>query len=261
MYHTRFCICYDGAMVHLVGILNITPDSFSDGGQFFDATAAVLQAESLFAAGATWVDVGAESTRPHAQSLTDDEEWSRLEPVLRVLISRYPGKISLDTYHPTTVTKAWAFGPIIINDVTGFHNPDMMTLAADLGATVIVSHLPKVMTIQQAHELTPISMVEQVRSELIAKAKELEAAGILHKNIILDPGIGFGKTPELNRQLLTFADQIQDYRVMIGYSRKRFLGEDRMEIEPNLAAAEIAIQHGASYLRVHDVAGHAQLLS
>ncbi len=247
-------------MVHLVGILNVTPDSFSDGGQFVDSSIALTQAESLFAAGAHWVDVGAESTRPNAIALSDEQEWERLEPVLRVLIPLHPHAISLDTYHPNTVEKAWAIGPVIINDVTGFNNPDMVQLAARLGATVIVSHLPKGMTIQQAHEQTPISTIEQVEDELLAKAKELQDAGVARNHIILDPGIGFGKTPELNEQLLTFAECVPDYEVMVGYSRKRFLGDNRMDIQPNRAAGKVAIAHGAHYLRVHDVVGHKQLL-
>jgi dihydropteroate synthase len=99
-----------------------------------------------------------------------------------------------------------------------------------------------------------------VRDDLLNKAKLLESQGLQRQQIILDPGVGFGKTPELNNELLKFAEQTPDYQVMIGYSRKRFLGEHRMELEPNLAAGQVAIAAGAAYLRVHDVAGHHQLL-
>jgi len=260
VYHRGESICYDEDMVQLVGILNVTPDSFSDGGKFLDAQAAITQADKLFNDGASLVDVGAESTRPNADILDDDQEWERLEPILKTLILKYPGKISLDSYHPATIKKAFKIGPVIINDVTGFNDPAMRELAASLQATVIISHLPSGLTIQQAHELTPISTVEQVKDELLARAKMLEDMGLSKDKIILDPGIGFGKIPEVNQQLLTFARLVTDYKVMIGYSRKRFLGEHRMELAPNLAAGKIAIENGAAYLRVHDVAGHAKLL-
>lgn len=260
MYHKGYSICYDEDMVQLVGILNVTPDSFSDGGKFLDAHAAIAQAEKLFNDGAVWVDIGAESTRPNAVILNDDQEWERLEPILKTLIPKYPGRISLDSYHPATIKKAFEIGPVIINDVTSFDDPTMQELAVSLQTTVIISHLPGGMTIQEAHEQTPISTVGQVKDELLARAKMLEEASLSRDNIILDPGIGFGKTPQVNQQLLTFASLVPDYKVMIGYSRKRFLGENRMERAPNLRAGKIAIKSGAAYLRVHDVAGHAQLL-
>ena len=245
--------------MQLVGILNITPDSFSDGGQFIDPEIAIAHARQLFKDGASLIDVGAESTRPNAAPLSDDEEWARLEPVLKVLIEEFPGKISLDSYHPATVKKAYELGPVIVNDVTSFNNPQMVEAVAELKPTAIISHLPD-MSIQEAHQLVPVSHIEQVKNDLLAKAQLLQSKGIRKDQIILDPGIGFGKTMELNQQLLTFAEHVPDYSVMIGYSRKRFLGEQRMELGPNLEAGKIAIQHGAAYLRIHDVAGHKQLL-
>jgi dihydropteroate synthase len=247
-------------MVRLVGILNVTPDSFSDGGDFVDSEVAIKQAYHLFNDGAQLVDVGAESTRPNADILSDEQEWSRLKPVLEVLIPKYPGQISLDSYHPATIKKAWSIGPVIINDVTGFNDSAMRQLVVDLNATVIISHLPPHLTIQQAHDSTPVTSVAQVRNELLVKARMLEDAGLERVHIILDPGIGFGKSPEVNKELLTFAELVPDYEVMIGYSRKRFLGDNRMELIPNLDAGRVAIASGAAYLRVHDVSGHTQLL-
>ncbi|HVS58389.1 MAG TPA: dihydropteroate synthase [Candidatus Saccharimonadales bacterium] len=248
-------------MVELVGILNVTPDSFSDGGQFLDAKAALARADELFAEGASLIDVGAESTRPNATPLTPAEEWQRLENVLPTLLKKYPRKISLDTYHPETVERAAALGPFIVNDVTGFAHPEMIAAAARHTLPCIISHLPNSAhgDAQAAHRGSLLDDINQVRDELLARKKTLEQAGIT--DIILDPGIGFGKTPELNRQLLAFAREAPDERVMIGYSRKRFLGEQRMELEPNLAAGRIAAQAGARYLRVHDVAGHHSLLA
>lgn len=246
-------------MTQIVGILNITPDSFSDGGQFVDPARAIAHAEQLFSEGAAIVDVGAESTRPNAEKLSDTQEWQRLEPVLEDLISKYPGRISLDSYHPATMERALELGRVIMNDVTAFHNPAMRDIAVEYMARVIVSHLPGT-DIQAAHTDMPVTTVEQVRDDLLITAHELESRGLPRENIILDPGIGFGKTMEVNWELLKFAALVPEYNVMIGHSRKRFLGEQRMEIEPNLAAGRIAIEHGAAFLRVHDVASHARLL-
>lgn len=244
-------------MTKLVGILNLTPDSFSDGSRFNAPEAALERAEQLFTEGASYLDVGAESTRPGATPLSPDEEWARLDRVLPLLMKRYPGKLSLDTYHPETARRALNIGSIVINDVTGMNNPAMVGVVAEFGAKCIVSHLPATDP-QAAHSGELIDDIEVVVEDLLAKASLLRAEGV--ERFILDPGIGFGKTPELNRRLLEFARYVPEYKVMIGYSRKRFLGEHRQEIGPNLEAGRVAIAAGAAYLRVHDVAGHRQLL-
>jgi dihydropteroate synthase len=246
-------------MVQLVGILNVTPDSFSDGNQFLEPEEAIKQAEKLFRDGAALVDIGAESTRPGAIKLTADQEWQRLEPVLKVLLKRFPGKLSVDTYHPETAEQALSLGDVIINDVTGMNNPAMVEVVARFRARCIVSQLPTPDT-ETAHGGELINDQEIIKNDLLRKAKLLESKGLQSSQIILDPGIGFGKTAELNQKLLKFAQQLPDYQVMIGYSRKRFLGEHRMGLESNLVAGRIAIAAGAAYLRVHDVAGHHQLL-
>lgn len=246
-------------MIQLVGIVNVTPDSFSDGGKYLDPAAAIAHADQLFKDGASLVDVGAESTRPNAEQLSDEQEWQRLEPVLKQLIPKYPGKISVDSYHPGTIRRALQIGPIIANDVTGLNNPEMLKTIIELKPTIIISHLPGA-DIQEAHRLAPVNTIQEVKQNLLAKAEQLLKNGLVKPHIILDPGIGFGKTMELNATLLTFAELVPDYAVMIGYSRKRFLGEQRMDLAPNLAAGKVAIKHGAAYLRVHDVKGHNQLL-
>lgn len=246
-------------MLQLVGILNVTPDSFSDGGQFFDPDRAIKQAKKLFTDGASIVDVGAESTKPSAIPLTTDEEWKRLEPLLDILIPLYPNKISVDSYHPENIKRAFNIGPIIVNDVTGMNNPDMVRVVSELKPIVIISHLPGA-DIQEAHRLTPVSTIEQVKQDLLAKAKLLEDSGLKRDQIILDPGIGFGKTMKLNQELLDFPKQVPEFKVMIGYSRKRFLGDDRMDLTPNLNAGKIAATSGAAFLRVHDVLGHRDLI-
>jgi dihydropteroate synthase len=243
-------------MVQYVGIVNVTPDSFSDGGKFLESDDALKQIKQLFDDGAAIVDIGAESTRPHAEVLTDEQEWQRLEPILSKALPLYPGHISLDSYHLATIEKAFNIAPVIINDVTGFQDIKLQDFAAQHHATVVISHLPTGMTIKQAHEAATMNDIQQVKDQLLATAKRLEEKGLERQHIILDPGIGFGKTPELNQELLTFAAHVPQYPVMIGHSRKRFLGESRMELAPNIEAAKIAIKSGAVYLRVHDVAGH-----
>ena len=244
----------------LVGILNITPDSFSDGGLYDDPLVAIERAKQLFTEGAALIDIGAESTRPNAVTLTAEQEWKRLEPVLRPLLLLFPGKISVDSYHPETIERAFAIAPIIVNDVTGMNNQHMVEAVIKCRARVIVSHLPGV-DIAEAHAFAEVSDILQVRNELLQKAAMLEKLGLSSKNIVLDPGIGFGKTMELNAELLKFAKLAPDYDVMIGYSRKRFLGSNRMDLSPNLAAGRLAIAAGTRYLRVHDVAGHQALFA
>jgi len=246
-------------MTQLVGILNITPDSFSDGDLYLDPEQAVKHAEQMFADGAALVDIGAESTRPGATPITAKEEWHRLQPIVDWFQALYPGRLSLDTYHPETVKVALGRRDFIINDVTGMNNPAMVDAVVTADTRVVISQLPGT-DIQAAHMGKLISSMQQVTDDLLAKADLLQSKGLNHSKIILDPGIGFGKTEELNWKLLEFAKQVPDYKVMIGYSRKRFLGDKRMELETNLAAGRIAHAAGAAYLRVHDVAGHRELL-
>lgn len=243
----------------IVGILNVTPDSFSDGGKFFTYEKAIQHADQLFHDGAAIVDVGGESTRPYAVKLSDDEEWRRLEAVLTILIPKYPGKISIDSCHPSTIENALAIGHVIVNDVTGLNNSKMVDVVVRNKSEVIVSHLNGI-DVEKAHHGELIDDVNIVRNELLGKAEMLMRKGLSKEHIILDPGIGFGKTARLNQELLSFAHLIPDFKVMIGYSRKRFLGENRLDIEPNLVAAKIAIESGARYLRVHDVKSHADFL-
>ncbi|HSE60812.1 MAG TPA: dihydropteroate synthase [Candidatus Saccharimonadales bacterium] len=245
-------------MVKLVGILNITPDSFSDGGAYSNPAVAFAHADALFEDGASLVDVGAESTRPGAEPIDPYEEWRRLEPLLTALLAFRPGRISVDTYHPETADSALALGDVIINDVTGMNNPEMREVVAGRKARCIISHLPG-LDIQAAHKGRLVDDISVVRNDLLQKVALLGDAGLPADRIILDPGIGFGKTPALNWRLLEFAREVPNHQVMIGYSRKRFLGEDRMQLAPNVRAGRIAAKAGAAYLRVHDVAGHYAL--
>jgi dihydropteroate synthase len=248
----------------IMGIVNITPDSFSDGNKYFAPDAAIERINEVFAEGAALADIGAESTNPKSSPLSPDQEWARLLPVLEKVFPKYADRISIDSYHPETIDKiASTYGPrFILNDVTGFNDPRMITVAVTHRLRCIISHLPaRVGTnIQAAHKGKLIDSVQTVKDELLARYAQLHAAGLAADQIILDPGIGFGKTPELNMQLLEFPKLVPEHPVMIGHSRKRFLGADRFNVEVNLAAARIAIAAGAAYLRVHDVAAHVSLV-
>lgn len=265
--------------VKLVGILNVTPDSFSDGGTYVkpltngtelvNTTMAISDARRSLADGASILDIGGESTRPGATPLAAEQEWERIGSVVTKLIPEYPGRISVDSYHPETHIRliAAGLGDYIINDVTGFNNPQMREVAANSGMVCIISHLPAKFgtDIQAAHTSdAPMDSIEELANELLQRQSELVQAGLFKDKIILDPGIGFGKTMELNAKLLEFPAFIRNYdpdaQVMIGYSRKRFLGDSRRELEPNLAAGRKAIASGAKYLRVHDLAAHAEIV-
>ncbi len=255
----------------LVGILNITPDSFSDGGKFLDPKDALDQAHQLFSDGAAILDIGAEATNPWAVHIEPAQEWERLALVLPVLIGEFPGKLSLDTYHPIIVDKAFDIGNIWINDVMTFRDPAMIEVAAKYNATCIITHSPlSAQTVKEVHAMK-IDDIQIVIDELNTKRQELIQAGVKSENIILDPGIGFGKTMRLNWQLLEFKKYV-DSPVMIGHSRKRFLSTDpktgehlddeqlRFTDERNIEAAKIAVEAGTDYLRVHDIKIYKDLL-
>jgi dihydropteroate synthase len=249
----------------LVGIINITPDSFSDGGLYDNPVDAVIRADELIAQGVAFIDVGAEATNPYVTPVDAEEEWLRLASVATVLLAAFPGKISIDTYHPQTARRAAKIGEVIINDVTTFHNPEMIRVAQETGARCIASHLPFRVhgDIQRAHrEIDKLeNSVETVKKELLTRRGEMIKAGVDPSKIILDPGIGFGKTTELNWKLLEFAAEVPGIDVMIGFSRKRFLGEEhRREDGPNRDAANRAMRAGARYLRVHEPELYAGLL-
>ncbi len=236
--------------VEIFGILNITPDSFSDGGMFLTPKTAIERAQILFDNGATYVDVGGESTRPGAKAITPEEEWGRVGEVLEHLLETFPGEISLDSKNPYTVQKYLELGGMIINDVSGFQDPMMLELAAEFDALCIVNHFPG-KTIEEVHRQS-IDSETKVMDDLMFKAEKMILYGISPKNIVLDPGIGFGKTQELNEKLLGFAALVPDFKVLIGHSKKRFLGENRFESKPNIAAGKISADSGAWAIRVHD---------
>lgn len=253
--------------LQLVGVLNVTPDSFSDGGANLDPSAALASAKKLLDDGASVIDVGAESTNPRSTPLSPSEEQARLKNILPELLKHYPNQVSLDTYHHETVAWALQFGRPIINDITALYSLKMAQLVAGHNLTCIISHLPPgakgVPT--RAHTATLTDDINRVVSELKSRIQLLQELGIKQEQMIIDPGLGFGKTMKLNWQLLRFAEVMPDYPVMVGHSKKRFLGCDETTGEPlkngqelrftperNRYAAEIAAQAGAAYLRVHE---------
>jgi dihydropteroate synthase len=252
-----FCVsCYNTEyMTQLVGIANITPDSFSGDGHGTAVGSALAHIERIYEEGAVMADIGAESTRPGATPLSADEEWLRLEPILNRL--PYDRPVSLDTYHPETIERAVRLlGNITVNDMTGLTSNRMVDVIVRYGLRCIAGHLPEAACANpaRAHIVEPISSLEQVRDDVLRRREALIRRGVNPASIIVDPGIGFGKTRAVNEALLEFPLHVPDIPVMIGYSHKKMLGEHRFEIERNVAAGHVAILAKAAFLRVHEVA-------
>ena len=244
----------------VMGIVNVTPDSFSDGGVNFDPRAALESADAMLAAGADIIDVGGESTRPGADEVTSAQELARVLPVVRDLAAR-GAVVSVDTRHAEVASACVAMGAAVINDVSGFSAPAMVALAAVCDAGLVVMHMlgePRTMQDEPRYD----DVVADVATYLKTQASSLESAGVARERIVLDPGIGFGKTTAHNLELLRRLNEIValGYPVLVGVSRKRFIGEVTGVTEPrrrlagSLAAALAAVEAGAAIVRVHDVA-------
>ncbi len=241
-----------------MGIVNVTPDSFSDGGRFVSLDQAVLQARRLIEDGADILDIGGESTRPGAVPPSVDEELSRVLPVIKGL-AECSAPISIDTYKPVVMTAALAAGASMINDVKALSEPGALEVAAASDAAVCLMHMqgdPQTMQIDPRYE-DVVADVEQFLRERVAAC---ERAGVARDRIAIDPGFGFGKTKAHNIALLRNLSRLArlDVPVLAGLSRKSVLGKitsrevgDR--VYSSVAAALIAVWHGASIVRVHDV--------
>jgi len=254
----------------LVGILNVTPDSFSDGGTFLDPEAAADHAAAMLDEGAGIIDVGGESTRPGSDPVPQDEEIKRVVPVIeRTLAARPEALISVDTYRSKTAAAALQAGARLVNDVTALGgDPEMSSVVAEAGCPVILMHMqgePKTMQKEPGYE----DVVREVRDYLAQRVEHAVAAGINRENIVLDPGIGFGKTLEHNLVLLRNLDAIVDlgFPVLVGASRKRFIGTitgvqqalDR--VSGTVATTVLAYERGATLFRVHDVRPNREALA
>lgn len=250
-------------MTEIVGILNVTPDSFADGGQWNDPRLVLDRVQTLFDEGASIVDIGAESTRPGANTVRNRDEWQRLKPIIANLREHHPAnKFSIDTRHARVASLAiqyWS-NELMINDVSGLYDPQMLDLVATQGTRVVISHLPAEAEgdTKKAHSIKETSL-DKVITELHTTIARAIDRGVDPANIIADPGIGFGKSPELNQKLITFA-RYTSYPTMIGYSQKGFLGPQRYEAGYNAEMGKLAANWGAKYLRVHHVGAHVARL-
>lgn len=244
----------------VMGVLNVTPDSFSDGGRFADVTAAVAHALRMVEEGAALLDVGGESTRPGAHAVSAEEEIYRVVPVIEALVAHTKVPISVDTSKPAVMTAAVRAGATLINDVRALREPGALEAAADTGAAICLMHMqgePRTMQVDPRYD----DVVAEVRSFLHERAEACRAAGIARDRLAIDPGIGFGKRLEHNLALLADLPALVGlgWPVLIGVSRKSMFGallgravDER--VAGGVAMTTAAVLNGASILRTHDVA-------
>ena len=244
----------------VMGILNVTPDSFSDGGRHADIDAAVAWGLAMAAEGAAIIDVGGESTRPGAAPVDLAAELARVVPVIERLARRAGVPISVDTTKPEVMRAAVAAGACLINDVRALQAPGALAAAAETGAGVCLMHMrgePRTMQVDPQYQ----SVIDDVRQELGGRIAACEAAGIPRERICVDPGIGFGKRPEHNLALLAALDRLADpgIPVLVGVSRKSLLGiitgrPTGERLAGSVALAALSVMRGAAIVRAHDVA-------
>ena len=245
----------------VMGVLNVTPDSFSDGGQFLDTDKAIKHGLKMAAEGAAIIDIGAESTRPGAEPVSMDEQIRRVVPIIEALCKRIEVPISIDTNISEVAKAALEAGAAIINDITALSDERMGELAAEQRVPVILMHMqgtPATMQIEPKYK----DVVSEVRRFLLKKARWAEQFGIQKERIFIDPGIGFGKTLVHNLLLLRNIDKFvtTGYRVLVGTSRKSFIGIITDKNKPDdrifgtAASVALCVAEGISIVRVHDVA-------
>jgi len=243
----------------IMGILNVTPDSFSDGGDFVAPEAALARARAMVAEGAAIIDVGGESTRPGAAPVTATEELRRVIPVIEALRESLAVPVSIDTRKPEVMQAAVAAGAGLINDVNALQAPEALQTAAALGVPVCLMHMQGIPeTMQQDPDYDDV--VGEVRQFLLERAAACRSAGIAQQNILLDPGFGFGKTTRHNLLLLRHLDRLvaAGYPVLVGLSRKSLIGKVlglpvEQRLYPGVALAVLAVWAGASVVRCHDI--------
>jgi dihydropteroate synthase len=266
--HRDFDLTHRGA---IMGILNVTPDSFSDGGRWVDIDAALAHAEEMIAQGAEIVDVGGESTRPGAEAVPADEESRRILPVIRRLcsLSGHGGKfvVSVDTMKPAVARLAIEAGAAIVNDVGGLREPEMIDVIKETGASVVVMHMqgePRTMQTAPHYE----NVTREVREFFCQSMDLCIGSGVPATRIVFDPGFGFGKTAEHNLALLRDLPELAGTGrpLLVGVSRKSFIGRaignDSMDCRswPTVAVTSLCRERGARVFRVHDVRPNMEAL-
>ena len=245
----------------VMGILNVTPDSFSDGGQFLDTDKAIQHGLKMAAEGAAIIDIGAESTRPGAEPVSYGEQINRVTPVIEALCKKIEVPISIDTNKSEVAKAALEAGASIINDITALRDERMGKLAAEQQVPVVLMHMqgtPATMQIEPKYE----DVVGEVLQFLLERTQQAEQFGIPKERIFIDPGIGFGKTLEHNLELLRNIDKFTatGYRVLVGTSRKSFIGKITGKEKPSdrifgtAASVALCVAKGVSLVRVHDTA-------
>jgi dihydropteroate synthase len=236
-----------------MGILNVTPDSFSDGGRFNRLDDALFHAEEMIRDGADIIDIGGESTRPGHQVITDEEEIARVTPVIEAVKSRFDVPVSIDTYKGNVTEAALQAGADLVNDIWGFkHDARVAELTAKYGAACCLMH--------NRNEAVYQDFQKDVLSDLEECVRIARAAGVADDKIMLDPGVGFGKTYEMNLEIMNHVDILHrlGFPVLLGTSRKSMIGltldlpaTDR--VEGTLATTVIGVMKGCSFVRVHDI--------
>lgn len=250
----------------IMGILNVTPDSFSDGGRFVQHDSALRQAEAMIEAGAAIVDIGGESTRPGAAGVTEQQEIDRVIPLIEVLASSTDVTLSIDTSKPAVMRAAVAAGATMINDVRALREPGALAAAVELQMPVCLMHMqgqPRTMQVDPDYD----DVTAEVSSFLEQRLTDCVAAGLDKELIVLDPGFGFGKSHKHNVELLANLRQLQSLGrpILVGLSRKSTLGaltgrDTQARVAASVAAAVVAVLNGASIVRVHDVAQTADAM-
>jgi dihydropteroate synthase len=248
----------------VMGVVNVTPDSFSDGGRFLEPAAAVAHARRLLDEGADLLDLGAESTRPGAAPVPADEQLRRLEPVVAALAGEPRACLSIDTADAEVAARLLDLGAHVVNDVSALGDPRMAGVVAARGAGLVLMHMrgtPRTMQDDPRYD----DVAREVRDALAARAAAATAAGVAPERLALDPGIGFGKTVAHNLELIERLGELLSLGrpLLVGVSRKRFLGAlldlpVDQRLEGGLAAAAIAVHQGARVVRTHDVAPTAR---